>query len=277
MRSTDIIFVPVLAIASAMALGCNRDANEPGEAGTKTIAASDTKDTKDANKTVQPGGQAAAGVLTESSREFLLAAATDGVLEVEAGKLAESRAQTEPVKQFAKMMVEHHTKANEELAKLARSMSIDVPKALDENAQDKLDDLRDESGLDFDEEYLDLMIDEHQRVIRNFEREAERNDEPQPVRSWASQTLPTLRTHLDRAKATEDELAKTPAATPDATSPGAASQQEAGGDTKTGDTKTGDTKTGDTKTGDTKTGDAKTGTTKSGDAKTGTTKTGTTK
>lgn len=63
------------------------------------------------------------------------------------------------------------------------------------------------------------MID--QRVIRNFEREAERNAEPQPVRSWASQTLPTLRTHLDRAKATEDEIAKAP----DVTSPGAASQQ----------------------------------------------------
>lgn len=223
MRSTDIIFVPVLAIASAVALGCNRDANKPAEE-TKTTVTSDTKGTK----TEQQGGQAAAGVLTESSREFLLAAATDGVLELEASKLAESRAQTEQVKKFAHMMVEHHGKANEELAKLAKSMNIDVPKALDENGQDKLDELRVESGRGFDEEYMDLMIDEHQRVIRNFERESERSDDPQQVRSWASQTLPTLRSHLDQAKTTEGEIENMPPAAPDVTSPGAAPQHEAG-------------------------------------------------
>ncbi len=183
MRSTDIISVSALVLASAVALGCNRDASAPGG---------------------EKGGEAA-GDVTEKSRDFIVAAAVDGMLEVEAGKLAESRAQSEPVKQFARMMIEHHAKANEELAKLAQSKRVEIPKALDEDAQDELEDLREESGEDFDEEYIDLMIAEHRRAIRKFERQANRDDDPE-VRGWASQTLPTLRTHLDEAKRTEDAL-----------------------------------------------------------------------
>jgi putative membrane protein len=195
MRATEIIFASALATASAVALGCNRDANRTDD---KTVAGED-----------EEGGRAA-GPLSESTREFILAAATDGLLEMEAAKLAESRAQTEPVRQFARMMAEHHARANEELAALARRKNVEVPKALDEKAQDRLDGLRDETGRDFDEEYLDFMIDEHQRVIREFERQAEREGEDPDVKGWASQTLPTLRTHLDQAKRTEDSIDESP-------------------------------------------------------------------
>lgn len=187
MRSTELIFASVLVLASAVALGCSR-ANEPvaGEA------------------------KADAGQLTEDVREVILTATTDGMLEVEAARLAESRAQTEPVRQFARMMAEHHARANEELAALAERKHVELPASLDDEAQDELEGLRDEIGRDFDEEYLDLMIDEHQRVIRQLEREAKRKGNDADIQQWASQTLPTLRSHLDEAKRTEDSIDETP-------------------------------------------------------------------
>jgi putative membrane protein len=184
MRATEIILVSALALASAVALGCNRDTKE-------TLEKTD------------------GGPLSDDTRELILTATNDGRLEEEAAKLAESRAQTEPVRQFARMMADHHARANEELARLAKSKDVELPEALDDEAQDKLGGLRDETGRDFDEEYLDLMIDEHQRVIRQLEREAERDDDAD-VQRWASQTLPTLRSHLDEAKRTEDSIDETP-------------------------------------------------------------------
>jgi putative membrane protein len=184
MRATEIILVSALALASAVALGCNRDTKE-------TLEKTD------------------GGPLSDDTRELILTATNDGRLEEEAAKLAESRAQTEPVRQFARMMADHHARANEELARLAKSKDVELPEALDDEAQDELGGLRDETGRDFDEEYLDLMIDEHQRVIRQFEREAKR-DEDADVKRWASQTLPTLRSHLDEAKRTEDSIDEAP-------------------------------------------------------------------
>jgi putative membrane protein len=187
MRSTEIMLAAALVLA-AVAPGCKRDeAPVAGE-----------------------GGEANAGPPSEDVRELILTAANDSRLEEEAAKLAQSRAQTEPVRQFARMMADHHARANEELAALAARKHVELPEALDGKAQDKLEGLRDELGRDFDEEYLDLMIDEHQRVIRQLEREAVRKGKDTDIQQWASQTLPTLRSHLDQAQRTEDSIDESP-------------------------------------------------------------------
>jgi len=281
MRSTDTIFVSLLALVSGLTLGCQRDEEKTGDADTKTSAGAEAQPGQQAQQADQAvpnqqGGQATAGQLSPDARQFMLLAAQDGLLEVEAGRLAQTKATTDPVREYARMMVEHHSRANEELMRLAQTMGLELPKALDANGHEKLDKLREQTGRDFDEEYMDLMIDEHQRVIGMFERQAEREEDAAPLRGWASQTLPTLRSHLEQAKTAEDEIDEVPAVAPtDAagagtmpTESGAAGAGAGGaaGDTKTGGgtgTKTGGgtgTKTGDTKTGGgtgTKTGDTK--------------------
>jgi putative membrane protein len=254
MRSTHTIFVALLALATSVAVGCTRDED-------KTRADAEVQPGQQADQAVgtQPGGQATPGQLTADGREFLLLAAQDGLLELEAARLAQTKAQTEPVREFARMMVEHHTRTNEELMRLGQGLGLEMPKALDANAHKKLDKLQGESGRDFDKEYMDMMVDEHRRIIGMFERQAGR-EEDAPVGGWASQTLPMLRNHLDQAKATEDRIDDVPSTAPPTDAVGA--RPEAGdAKTGTGDAKTG---TGDAKTG---TGDAKTGT---GDTKTGT-------
>src|SRR5437773_2872523 len=71
---------------------------------------------------------AAAGV---ADQDFVTRAAIGGVTEVEMGKLAGDRASSADVKKFAEKMVTDHTKANEELEKIATGKSLKVPNALD--------------------------------------------------------------------------------------------------------------------------------------------------
>jgi putative membrane protein len=173
----------LLIVASALAFGCNRESADPNDPKSKEVP-------------VEPGKTT---VVSEDGREFVMAALRDGLLEVEAGKLAQTKATDASVKKYADMMVEHHTKANEELTTLARSHNLEVPSTLSDDGNDKLQKLREETGDDFNEDYIELMVDEHQKAVDLFEKQMKRDQDPD-LQQWASKTVPTLRTHLEEAK-----------------------------------------------------------------------------
>jgi putative membrane protein len=66
--------------------------------------------------------------------------------EVEMAKLAGDRATSADVKKFAEKMVTDHTKANDELEKVASGKSLKVPHALDPGHEAKLEMLNQEIG-----------------------------------------------------------------------------------------------------------------------------------
>jgi len=53
--------------------------------------------------------------LSAKDKAFIMKAAKGGMQEVELGQMVSEKAQSDDVKQFAKRMVDDHTKANEEL------------------------------------------------------------------------------------------------------------------------------------------------------------------
>jgi putative membrane protein len=182
MRTSNI--ASLFVVASALTFGCNRDSADPNDSKSKEVP-------------VEPGKSTA---VSKDGREFVMSAMRDGMLEVEAGKLAQTKATDESVKKLAGMMVEHHGKANDELAALARGHNLEVPTILSEDGSDKLQKLRDESVEDFDEAYVELMIDAHKDAVDLFEKQMKRNDDDPDLQQWATKTVPTLRTHLEEAK-----------------------------------------------------------------------------
>src|SRR5687768_18312704 len=64
---------------------------------------------------------------TASDRKFMTDAAADGMAEVALGKLAAEKGSTQAVKEFGKMMVDDHTKANAELKSLAEKKDVTLP------------------------------------------------------------------------------------------------------------------------------------------------------
>lgn len=68
--------------------------------------------------------------VTPSERTFIRKAAEGGVAEVQLGQLAQQKASSPLVKDFAQRMVTDHTKANDQLKQLATEEGVNIPDKL---------------------------------------------------------------------------------------------------------------------------------------------------
>lgn len=154
------------------------------------------------------GTEGAAGTTGESSlgmmeRNFVESHLKDGAREVELGRLAQERATSPQVKEFAEKMVSAHSKAGEDLRAIARTENLDVE--IDrEDLQDERERLARHSGAEFDREYMDKMVDEHEEALNDLERHAD-SDNPH-LRQFAASNLPIVRQHLEEARQIRDQL-----------------------------------------------------------------------
>jgi putative membrane protein len=137
--------------------------------------------------------------VTVSDRTFMRKAAEGGKAEVELGKLAQEKAASPEVKQFGERMVNDHTKAGDELKQVAEKEGVTLPEKLD--AKDAATKARLEklSGDAFDRAYMRDMVKDHIEDVTEFRNEAKNGKDPE-VKSFASQTVPTLEDHLKEAK-----------------------------------------------------------------------------
>jgi putative membrane protein len=126
-------------------------------------------------------------------------AAAGGMAEVQLGKLAADKASNGDVKRFAQMMVDDHTKANDELMQIAKDKQLMAPHALKPEAQAAYDRLSKLSGEQFDHAYMQHMVEDHQKDVALFKKQSQSASDPQ-VKQFASSTLPTLQKHLQDAR-----------------------------------------------------------------------------
>jgi len=143
---------------------------------------------------------AASTPLSKDDSGFVMEAAAGGMMEVEAGKLAQQNAASDRVKNFGAMMVADHSAANGQLSGLASSHGITLPAALPAEMQKHLDAMKKLTGKAFDKHYVGMMVDDHKTDIGKFKMAAEKCDDGQ-LKSWASTTLPTLQKHMDSINA----------------------------------------------------------------------------
>lgn len=137
--------------------------------------------------------------------DFAVEAAAGSMMEVQLGQLAQTKATSPEVKKFAETMVTDHSKASDELKTLAQQKNITLPSSLTEDHQKKYDELNQKQGAEFDREYMDYMVKDHEEDVDAFEKQAEDGNDPD-LKAWASQTVPTLRQHLEMAKATQEQV-----------------------------------------------------------------------
>ncbi len=117
---------------------------------------------------------------------FLRKAAAGGMAEVQLGELATQKAGAQDVKDFGQKMVTDHTALNNEMAPIADSMSITLPKKISKEDQAEYNKLSAMSGDDFDKEYVAFMVKDHHQDLREFRTEA------------ASTSDPTLKAAVDK-------------------------------------------------------------------------------
>ena len=137
--------------------------------------------------------------------DFMKEAAVGGMAEVDLGKLAVTNAASSDVKKFGQMMVDDHTKANNDLKALAAKKGLTLPAGTDPSHKATMDDLRGRTGADFDKEYVEEMVDDHEEDVAKFEDESKNASDPD-IRAFAAKTLPVLQKHLDAIKSIQAKM-----------------------------------------------------------------------
>jgi len=141
----------------------------------------------------------------EKDADFAVEAADGGLLEVQLGNLALTNASSAEVKQFGQMMIEGHSKAAEELEKIVTTKNITIPAALSNKAQKIMNDLSQKKGSAFDEDYMSLMVEDHEEDIKEFKREVD-NGKDAEMKAWAASKISILEHHLSAAKDAKEHL-----------------------------------------------------------------------
>lgn len=132
-------------------------------------------------------------------QKFAQKAVVDNTAEVEIADLARKQASQDSVRQYAERLYSDHQQANEKLKAIAQQKGINLPTDIDAKHKRERDKLAKKQGADFDEDYLEAMIAEHKKDIKEFEKEAKNGKDPD-LKTYAAQTLPTLREHLKQAQ-----------------------------------------------------------------------------
>jgi putative membrane protein len=109
---------------------------------------------------------------------FLRKAAEGGLAEVQLGKLAAEKGGSQDVKDFGQKMVDDHTKLNNDMAPIADSRGVMLPRKMVKGDQAEYDKLNGMSGDDFDKEYLAYMVKDHHEDLHEFRVEAVSTSDP---------------------------------------------------------------------------------------------------
>jgi putative membrane protein len=143
--------------------------------------------------------------VSSSDANFIKEATQGGIMEVRLGKLASEKASNNQVKEFGRRMEQDHSKVNDELKKLASDKGVEVQTELDTKHKSTVDRLTKLSGAEFDRQYMEAMVKDHKEDISKFQSEAEKAKDAD-VKKFASQTLPTLKEHLQLAQSAAQQV-----------------------------------------------------------------------
>jgi putative membrane protein len=141
----------------------------------------------------------AAQHLNQQDKSFVKTAGDGNFAEAGLGKLAEQKAATPAVKEFGRWMATDHSFANKRLAAELRPIDQTLEPTLtaqDRALKQKLDGL---TGSQFDREYMQAQVQDHEKTIRAFQQEATAG-ENQRIKTYAQDLIPVLEQHLAEAR-----------------------------------------------------------------------------
>ena len=177
----------------------NSNATGTNTNGTGSAASSGSTGSSSGMSSADTSMSKGSGKLSSTDRKFVMMAAQGSKAEVELGQLAQQKASDPQVKQFGQRMVDDHTKALDQLKKVASEEQLNLPDQPEAKEQKEKDRLSSMSGADFDKAYMQHMVKDHKKDVSEFQKAASSASDPE-VKNFAQSTLPTLQEHLQLAQ-----------------------------------------------------------------------------
>lgn len=187
----------ILGLAPALALAaCGGNETTTTNTITDNISAMDVP--ADAN---MADNMAMADAALSPAQKFANDVGASDYYEIEAGKLAQEKAQAKGLKDFGKLMVEHHTASTDKLkaAGAKASPAITPNPALNAEQEANLAALRAADGAAFDAAYKTQQVAAHEKALAAVKAYAATGDVPE-LKKFASDAEKIVEAHLKKIR-----------------------------------------------------------------------------
>jgi len=109
------------------------------------------------------------------------------------------------VRDYANMIRSDDSSALDDLADLMKAKNVPAPRTLTGEAQKDIMRMNRLTGPDFDREFINLMVTDHQWAVEVF-RDMQTGAQNPDVRKYVEDRLPNLEMHLDKGQQLQSKL-----------------------------------------------------------------------
>jgi putative membrane protein len=138
---------------------------------------------------------------------------TANQVDIDAGKLAESKASNAEVKAFGKQMVTDHSGVNKQAVALVTKLKVTpednaTSQSLKSGGADNVKNLQKLSGAAFDKAYVDHEVAYHEQVLDAVDKTLIPSAQNAELKGLLVSVRPAFVAHLEHAKSLQASLAK---------------------------------------------------------------------
>ena len=156
------------------------------------------------------GAPAAAGPTDPQIAHIVV---TANQVDIDAGKLAETKGHSKDVRAFGKQMVTDHSGVNKQAVALVTKLHVtpeDNPtsQSLKKGGEDNLKNLKGLKGAAFDKAYIDHEVAYHEAVLDAIDKVLIPNAKNEELKGLIVKVRPAFVAHLDHAKMIQAKLPK---------------------------------------------------------------------
>jgi putative membrane protein len=155
----------------------------------------------------------AAGAEGPTDPQIAAIVVTANQVDIDAGKLAESKTKNPQVREFAQLMVKDHTGVNKAATDLVKKLKVtpepnSTSESLKQGGDQNLAALRKENGAAFDKAYVDHEVAYHQAVLDAVDHTLIPSAKNADLKALLVKVRPAFVAHLDHAKMLQASLNK---------------------------------------------------------------------
>ena len=138
---------------------------------------------------------------------------TANQVDIDAGKLAATKATNADVKKFAQTMVTDHTGVNKQATALVTKLKVKpednaTSKSLYDGGKDNVTKLKGLKGAEFDKAYIDHEVAYHQAVLDAVDKTLIPGAKNEELKALLVKVRPAFVAHLEHAKHVQSTLGK---------------------------------------------------------------------
>jgi putative membrane protein len=146
-----------------------------------------------------------------SDAEIAHIVVTANQVDIKNGQVAKEKASNEDVKAYAHRMISDHTDVNKEAENLVKKLNVtpkdnEISKTLKSDGEKNIDKLKDMSGKEFDQAYIDAEVKLHKQVIDVADTKLVPSVQNEELKALLQKVRPSLVSHLEHAQKIQESL-----------------------------------------------------------------------